>query len=124
MTRYLRGAAALVAACMLVGCASVGLAPAQSTDESIAYGYGTYVAVEDALSTALQAGSVTKPEAIAIDRSAGQALVLLQAARLAESVDPQRASSDLALATSALTALQAWLNAPKGAPPDPLKGMP
>jgi hypothetical protein len=108
---------ALILPLGLGGCAALGLQPAQSTDESIAYGYGLYTSVEEALSAAVAAGQVTKSTAIAVDQKAGQARELLDAARAAETVNASGAATDLATATQLLTALQTWLNHPAGAPP-------
>lgn len=108
---------ALLAAPLLHGCASFGVAPPKSADESIAYGYGLYTAVEQGLSAALAAGQVDKATAAAVDTRAGQARALLDAARAAELVNPSGAATDLAGATQILTTLQAWLNNPKGALP-------
>lgn len=101
----------------LQGCAALGLAPAQSADESIAYGYGLYTGVESALSASVAAGQITKTTATVVDERAGQARSLLDAAHAAESVNPTGAASDLATAMQALEALQAWLNNPTGSPP-------
>ncbi|MGH7144771.1 MAG: hypothetical protein ACREJ2_11685 [Planctomycetota bacterium] len=101
----------------LGSCSALGLAPAKSTDESIAYGYGLYTAVEEALSASVAAGQVTKSTAIAVDREAGNARELLDAARAAELVNPSGASSDLMQATEALEVLQTWLDHPNGSPP-------
>lgn len=101
----------------LSSCAALGLTPAASADESIAYGYGLYTALESALSSSLAAGEVTKSTAIAVDEKAGGARALLDAARAAETVNPSGAATDLASATNVLEALQAWLNHPSGSPP-------
>lgn len=102
---------------LMNACSALGLAPAQSSDESIAYGYGLYTAVEQGLSAAVAAHQVTKSTAIAVDQKAGDARGLLDAARAAETVNPSGAATNLATATQILTALQAWLNNPSGAPP-------
>ena len=102
---------------LLSACSALALAPAQSADESIAYGYGLYTAVEEALSACVAAGQVTKATASAVDQKAGQARLLLDAARAAETVNPAGAETDLASATQMLTVLQTWLNSPTGAPP-------
>lgn len=109
------GLAGLAAIAIAIGaCATI--AP-QSTDESIAYGYGVYTGVENALSVALENGSITKTQATKVDADAGKARALLDAARAAEAVNPSGATNDLSLATAALTALQTWLNSPTGDPP-------
>lgn len=99
------------------GCSTLGLAPASSADESIAYGYGLYTALEQALSASVAAGQVSTAEARQVDTRAGQARELLDAARAAETVNPSGAATDLQTATGILTALQTWLNHPAGDPP-------
>ncbi len=101
----------------LHACSTLGAAAPQSTDESIAYGYGLYTAVESALSESLAAGQVSKATAIAVDAKAGNARALLDAARAAELVNPAGAASNLATATQLLEALQVFLNHPTGAVP-------
>lgn len=115
-------AAALLLPLILVlpivnGCSTLGLAPASSADESIAYGYGLYTALEQALSASVAAGQVSTAEARQVDTRAGQARELLDAARAAETVNPSGAATDLQTATGILTALQTWLNHPAGDPP-------
>ena len=97
----------------IAACASLP----QSPDESIAYGYGVYTGVENALSVALENRSISKAQAVKVDADAGKARALLDAAHAVESTDPNASASDLAAATAALTALQSWLNAPTGDPP-------
>src|SRR5580692_1075775 len=95
----------------LVGCASLGLAKPQSFDEQLAQAYGVHTAVLTATTQSLQGGQITSADAHAIDQQAGNARALLDAARQAEQAgDASGASSHLALALTALTALQSYLN--------------
>jgi hypothetical protein len=105
--------AAIAALCAVSSCAT---AP-RSADESIAYGYGLYTGLENALAMAVENGSVSKGEARTVDEKAAQARALLEAARAAEALDPGSAATDLEKATAALTALQTWVNHPSGGPP-------
>lgn len=103
---------ALAALCLtlLAGCAALGLATPQGFDQSLATAYGVHTAVVSATATALTAGSINSAEATAVQTQALTARQLLDTARTLEVTNPTGASSDLALATTALTAIQTYLN--------------
>lgn len=103
------GLLALIAA--LAGCASLGLATPKGFDQQLAEAYGVHTAVVSATATALSAGSISEADAVAIQGMEQNARALLDAAHAAETAgNTAGASSNLALATTALTALQAYIN--------------
>lgn len=100
---------------LLVGCATLGLAPAQTLNQKIAYAYGTHTAVLQATTGAVAAGKLSSADATQVLKLADDSRVLLDAATSLEaSGDTAGATSKLALATTALTALQTFLNAHGG----------
>jgi len=97
---------------LLVGCAALGLAPAQTLNQKIAYAYGTHTAVLQATTTSLSAGKISSADATQVLKLADDSKVLLDAATaLSVSGDTTGANNKLTLAVSALTALQAYLSA-------------
>lgn len=98
---------------LLASCAQLGLAPAQSFDQKLAYAYGTHTAVLQAATSALTAKVITVDDAKQVATLADQSRALLDAARIAG--DPTEASNKLLLATAILTQLQAYLQSHSGA---------
>lgn len=99
---------------VLDGCAALGVAPAQTFNEKLAYGYGTHTAVLQAATAAVTAGSLSSADATKILADADNAKSALDAANAAYAAgDAAGANSKLAIATSLLTAVQAYLNAHK-----------
>jgi hypothetical protein len=101
----------LLAMCMLLtACTQAGLAPAQSLEEKIAYGYSVNAAVRTSAAQALKAGSINISDA-------KQALVITDTARDALDAastangqgDTTTAMGKLAMATALLTQLQQYL---------------
>lgn len=100
---------------LLCGCSSLGLAPAQSFEEKLAYAYGTHTAVLQAATTSLNSGALSREDAAYILKASDQARSLLDSAKALESSgDSTGANSKLALATAALTALQSYLSKHNG----------
>lgn len=101
----------LMVACLLfVGCTSMGLAPAKSFDDKLAYAYGTNTALRSAATNSLSAGSLSSDDAEEVLRLTDQARALLDSAKLASaSGDPTTADGKLLLATNILTQLRAYL---------------
>lgn len=95
---------------VLAGCSTLGLASPQSFDEQLAEAYGVHTAVVSATATALTTGAITVAEATAAQTQETGARAMLDAAKAAETANPTGAASDLQLATTALTALQSYLN--------------
>lgn len=94
---------------MLAGCAALGLQPAQSLDERLAYAYGTYTAVLQATASAQAAGSVSAVDVGHVRVIADQVRALLDGARAVETTNPAGASNQLQLATRILAELQTYL---------------
>jgi hypothetical protein len=96
----------------LQACASIGLPTPKGFDQQLAEAYSVHTAVVQATTTALTTGSISVNDAEAVQGMEKNARSLLDAAKAAEVAgNASGASSELALATSALTALQAYLNA-------------
>ena len=105
----------LVALLLLTACASLGLAPAQTLNQKIAYAYGTHTAVLQATTASVSAGKLSSTDASQVLKLADASRTLLDAATsLAATGDTVGANNKLALATTALTALQTFLNAHGG----------
>ena len=66
---------------VLTGCSSLGLAPAKSLSDRLAYGYSTYTAVQYAAANATNAGELSKSDAETGLQLADQSRVLLDGAR-------------------------------------------
>ncbi len=106
----MKGVMILAVSLFLVACQSLGLAPAQSFDAKLANGYGVYTAVNQATTTAVESGTISADDALAVQGMQKNSRTLLDTARAIESTNPTGASSNLALALSALTAIQSYLN--------------
>jgi hypothetical protein len=94
---------ALIAAC-------AALPTPQSFDEQLAAAYGAHTAVVQAAAAALKGGTISTAEAIEVEHQAQSSRAMLDAARALESSNTAGAQNDLTLASSALTALQSYLN--------------
>lgn len=103
--------ATLLAVSSLYGCAALGVAPAQSFDEQLAYAYGVHTAIEESAAAAKTTGALTTAEAQATLKLADQSRALLDSAHVLEAVNTASAGSELALATGVLTQLQQYLAA-------------
>lgn len=106
----MKGAFILTVSLFLLGCQSLGLAPATSFDTRLANGYGVYTAVNQATTTAVESGTISAADAVAVQGMQKNSRALLDTARALESTNPTGASSNLTLAVSALTAIQSYLN--------------
>lgn len=94
---------------LLVACSSLGLAPAKSLSDRLAYGYGTLSAVEFAAADATNAGELSKADAQTVLKLADNARTLLDGSKSLLDTDPQAASTKLDLAVAVLTQLQTYL---------------
>ncbi len=111
-TRSYLGITALsVLAFVLLACSSLGLAPAQTLDQKIAYGYAQNAGVRQAAATALENHRLEVGEARAVLETTNQIRSVLDASKAATDVgDLKTAEARLALAISLLAALQQRLN--------------
>lgn len=94
---------------LLTACASLGLAPAQSLDQRLAYGYSTLSAVQFAAANATAAGELSKSDAESVLKLADQSRVLLDSAKSLLATDPDGAATKLDLAVAILAQIQAHL---------------
>jgi hypothetical protein len=108
--RQLKYGAFLLALAALVSCAQLGLAPAQSFNQQLAYAYGANTAALQAATSSLDAGGITSSDMEKVIDLHGQVRTLLDAAKAtAATGDITTAQSKLALALTALTELQGYL---------------
>lgn len=95
---------------MLGACASLGLEPAQSFDERLAYAVSQNAAARQAAANSRDAGEIEVTDAQFVLKVTDEARTLLDAARVAADVgDISSAEGRLSLATSILVNLQAYL---------------
>lgn len=94
----------------LGGCQQLGLATPKGFDQQLAEAYGVHTAVVSATTVAVSSGTITSAEATQVQTQALSARTMLDTAKAVESTNPTAAANDLALATTALTALQTYLN--------------
>jgi len=99
---------------VLSSCAQLGIAPAKSFDQKLAYAEQVDTAVLSASTSALRAGQITSADQQQVITLADQAKGLIDAAKALSTTDPTGASAKLALATAVLTQLQTYLNSRKG----------
>jgi hypothetical protein len=103
-----------LAVVLMVGCTALGLATPKDFDQSLASAYGVHTAVITAATTALTNGAINSTDAQQVLTQASSARAMLDAAKAAESIgNTAGAQSDLTLASTALTALQTYLNGSK-----------
>lgn len=103
---------ACLAVVLLVACAQVGLAPAQSFDERLAYGYSTVTSVRTSAAAALNTGAISVTDAEHALTVTDQARAGLDAAKVSNGVgDTSTATGKLAAATSVLVEVQQYLAA-------------
>lgn len=99
---------------ILTACASLGLAPALSFSDRLAYSYATHTAVLISTTQSLEAGEIASVDASRVLKVADEARTALDGAKIAAGAgDVTTAEGRLQLATSLLTNLQAYLRAPR-----------
>lgn len=97
-------------ALLLIGCASLGLAPASTFDERLAYAVSQNAAVRTAAANSLNAGDISVDDAKRVLKITDEVRTALDAARLATNAgDVQTAEGRLQLATALLVELQRYL---------------
>jgi len=95
---------------LLASCASLGIAPAKSLSDRLAYGYGVNIAIRQTATQELTSGTLSASDAEQVLKLTDEARTLLDAARaLSGTGDIAGAESKLALATAILTNLQTYL---------------
>lgn len=96
-------------------CAQIGLAPAQSVEQQIAYGYTTLASVRSTTADLLTAKTIKVDDAKMVQGMADQARAALDLARVAVSAGiPKDAQSALTLANSVLSQINTYLATRKG----------
>jgi len=101
---------ALLALCVLLaGCAQLGLVKPQTTDQKLAYAYGGIISAQQSIAQATTAGLLTSAQATNANNMTLAAKATLDTARSLETTNATGAANDLQLATTAITALQAYL---------------
>lgn len=112
----LAGPVALFAAVLaiLFACTQLGIAPASSLDQRIAYAYGVHTAVLNAATDALEHGEIQVDDARRVLKVADEAKAGLDAAKVAAGAgDISTAEGRLQLSISLLTKLQDYLRRPE-----------
>jgi hypothetical protein len=94
----------------ITGCTSLGLAPASTFEERLAYAVSQNAAVRQAAANSLEAGDITLDDARHVLKLTDEIRASLDAARLAAGVgDVSTAEGRLQLATAILLKLQQYL---------------
>lgn len=111
MRRHLSlAAAAYFAFLVIAGCASLGLQPATTFDERLAYAVSQNAAVRQTAATSLDAGDIQLQDAQFVLKTTDEARTLLDAAKVASgSGDVSTAEGRLGVAVSVLSQLQSYL---------------
>lgn len=100
----------LLVVAFLSGCAQLGLAPASTFDQRLAYAVSQNAAVRQAAASALDAGDIALVDAQSVLKLTDESRTLLDAARVAAGAgDISTAEGRLSLATTILVKLQAYL---------------
>jgi hypothetical protein len=95
---------------ILTACASLGLAPASSFEERLAYAVSQNAAVRDTAAVSLENNELSLEDARRVLKITDEVRTALEAARLASGAgDVSTAEGRLQLATSILVNLQAYL---------------
>jgi hypothetical protein len=95
----------------LSGCATLGLSPAQNLDQKIGYAYGGVTAALQTIAQATTAGTLTSTKATNANNMVLNIKSILDSAKATETTNASAAAIDLQLATTALTAVQAYFTA-------------
>lgn len=113
MRKFLTPAAWLVTAAVLMmfqGCASLGLAPADTMEKQLGYAFGIHAAVLRTAAASLDRAEISSEEAESVLAIADNARTFLNAARTALGIgDIKTAEAKLQLATAVLNQLQEYL---------------
>jgi hypothetical protein len=95
---------------LLTACASLGLAPASSFEERLAYAVSQNAAVRNAAAASLERQEIALEDAQRVLKITDEVRTALDAARFAvDAGDPQTAEGRLQLATAILVQIQTYL---------------
>ena len=113
MKRILKTFSLMFAALVLfAACTQMGLTPAQSLDEKIAYGYGAVTSVRTSAAQAVTVGAISKADGSAVLAATDSARAVLDGASAASRYgDAPTAMTKLATATAIIAQLQQYLTA-------------
>ncbi len=95
---------------VLVACAQVGLPTAETFNQKLAVGYGTVTQIRSSALTLLQTKKINADDAQNIQNTADRAREGLDIARTLSATDLTAANNRLQMATTILTAAQAYLS--------------
>jgi hypothetical protein len=102
---------------LLSGCTILGITKPLTFDEQLATAYTAHTTVVQAATVAVRAGSLSSSQGDKLSAMANTSRSILDAAKAAETAgNTAGASAQLILATSALTAIQTFLNTSKATP--------
>ncbi len=102
---------AVLMALSLISCAQLGLAPAKTVDQKLAYAYGMHTALQNSAAQAVQSQAISQAEGRSILGLADNARTLLDSAKEVEAAgDTKAADQKLSLATAILTQVQNYLS--------------
>ncbi len=107
--KQVQGIIAVLLLMIMAACAQ--LAPAESFDQKLAYGYGAVTAARKTAENGLKSNLIKVDDAKQVQDLADQARALLDSARQVRTTDLSTATAKLALATTVLTQLQTYLTA-------------
>ena len=100
----------LIVLLSVAGCASLGMAPAKSFEQKVAYSYGIHTAVLQSAANAVNNQDISLEEGKQVLNLADESRALLDASRQAFHIgDIDTANGKLMLATSILSQLQTYL---------------
>lgn len=94
---------------ILSACSTLGVAPAETFAQRLAYAYSTHTAILATATNALNAGTIKSTDAQEVLKLADESRALLDGAKAVAATDPVVAGNKLALASGILTELQKYL---------------
>lgn len=111
MKRYPHYLTAWMFCAILCGCASLGITPAKTFTQRVAYAYGTTTGLREAATHSLEAKTLASADGAYVLKVADETRTLLDAAQAATQVgDTQTGEARLVLALQMLETLQAYLD--------------
>ncbi len=120
MKKMLKLFAVVTMVALLGACTALGLAPASSPSQALAYAYGTLAGIRTGASNALMAGTISTVTAQTILTDTDKARTALDAGEallIAGSSDSTSIAGDIATATALITQAQALLPMTVAKPP-------
>lgn len=99
----------VVTALLVSGCAALGLAPATTTQDKIAYGYSGVTAALNTLASATSQGLISSADATQVNNAIMAAKGELDQANAVAATNAPVATQALAVATAALSQISSYL---------------